>query len=357
MKLVPDRDDSILPAVFKAYGWNPRQIRYIRGVLRVDTGDEIYALKKTSAKPDHLCFLDKIFSQLNEAGYHYLLPWVKTDSNEVFVEEDESCWYAQPWYGKAMEKGDEVSPDELIRGLARFHKLCEPVIADEAEADLPSVTVGLDRKKEYAQQLMQWREAAMNREFASPFEKAFLSHFDYIDKAISFTIRGLEKYGQKNRGRPPRYTLVHNRLHPHNVLVGDQGWRWIDFDHATAGSPVTDIAMFLRRFIPFDGDEVLDPFYLLDEYQSENPLMGEEKRLLALHLAYPEGLIRTIHSYDQQQEARTESVSVQKLEEEIERLHLFQEWVRTVWKSGKNAEGKKRPSHEMAQVHTSYKKH
>ncbi len=119
---------------------------------------------------------------------------------------------------------------------------------------------------------------------------------DYLEKALRFSVEGWRK--QKSAGEVfPRTTLVHGRLHPHNLLVGTFGWRWIDFDHAHVGTPVSDVAMFLRRFVPFDRDEVVDPFALLREYESEYPLKQKEKRLLALHLAYPEGPIRMIFAY------------------------------------------------------------
>lgn len=352
MKLDPGRDGPLLPRVFDAYGWSPRQVRYIRGVLRVDTGDGVYALKKSSAEPEQLAFLDQLFFKLKESGYDHFLPWVKTRKGDrSFVEEQGSCWYAQPWYGKAAEKGDEVPPGELVKGLARFHKLCEPLLAGKEGPTPAPVTSGLERKKESGEQLKQWRKAASGREFASPFEKAVLSHGDYLEKALHFSVEGWQR--QKSAGaEPTRATLVHGRLHPHNLLVGESGWRWIDFDHAEVGSPVSDVALFLRRFIPFEGDEVVDPFALLREYESEYPLKPKEKKLLALHLVYPEGPIRIISAYYRHPNRMEEAKAIRMLSEEMDRLRLFQEWVQSVWNKGKN-KSKPKKSRQTAGIRSS----
>ncbi|PTX59378.1 spore coat protein YsxE [Melghirimyces profundicolus] len=348
MKLEPERDGPVLSRVFDAYGWSPLQVRYIRGVLRVDTGDGVYSLKKSSAEPDHLSFLHEVFTKLRESGYDQVLPLEKTKSGDPFVKEEGGCWYAHPWYGEAAGRGDEVPPEKLIRDLARFHKLCEPLTAGRGKPDSPAVTAGLSRKKKAQEQLKQWRNAVSEREFASPFEKAFLSHGEDIEKTASFAIQGLEKVGRSNGGKVPRITLIHGHLHPQNLLVGKEGWRWIDFDHAEAGSPVVDVAMFLRRFVPFDGDEVVDPFALLEEYQTENPLKEKERKLLALHLAYPEPVIRTVSAYYNHPTGMEESSAVQRLEEELDRLRLFKGWVRTVWNTGKTSGRKKMASREAA---------
>ncbi|MFD1426422.1 phosphotransferase [Kroppenstedtia sanguinis] len=335
MKLDPQTDGPVIPRVFAALGWSPVQIRYIRGVLRVDTGDGVFALKKTAAEPAQLTFLHETLSQLKEKGYeHVLLPVKVKEEAPLFVEEEGSCWYVLPWYGEAAEKGDEVPLEELVKGLAQLHKLSEPLLADKKLPASAVATSGLEGKTEAGDRLRQWREVAWGREYASPFEKAVLSHMDYLEKALHFSVEGWRK--QKSTGEAlPRTTLVHGRLHPHNLLVGTSGWRWIDFDHAHVGSPVSDLAMFLRRFVPFDRDEVVDPFALLKEYEAEYPLKAKEKKLLALHLAYPEGPIRTISSYYARPDRWEEAVAVRTLSEEMDRLRLFRDWVQSVWNTNK----------------------
>lgn len=340
LKLEPNRDGPVLPRVFQAYGWSPRQVRYIRGVVRVETGDGVFALKKTSADPEHLAFLDRVFDQLDETELPYFLPRVATKNGARVVQEGEGCWYALPWYGQAAEKGDEVPPEDLIQGLARFHQVTEPLVKGEKETGPHLRTDPLEKKRSAVDRLKEWHEIAVSREFVSPFEKTFLSYIDEIEKAINFSVQGLEKV----EGRPaPRTALIHGRLHPHNLLVGKSGWRWIDFDHGGVGSPVIDIAMFLRRFLPFDSEEVVDPFSLLDIYQKQNPLKEKEQRLLALHLTYPESVMRALSAYYQPRPTVSESASVRQLEGEIDRLHLFQEWVRRVWTAEKNNRSQKSP--------------
>ncbi|WP_169713603.1 phosphotransferase [Paludifilum halophilum] len=343
MKLDPNRDGPVLAQVFEQYGWSPRQVRYVRGALRVVDRNQVYALKKSVASPEKLAFLEQVTRRLLDAGYEHLLPWVKTQSGKAYVQQGDGVWYALPWYGKAGWNG-KVAIDELIRQLARLHRLCHTATEDSSEFRRQVDTTLIDRWKEHQKDVFQYREVALNREFPSPFDRALKGHVSFIDKAFSFAIQGMDKFVNREQGRPPRYTLVHGRLDPRNLLVGEDGWKWIDFDHAVLDSPVLDIASFMRRFLSLEEEEVVDPAALLKEYESEWPLTGKEKRLLALYLAYPERPFHLIRRYYEGHQGE-EAAFLRRLEEEMDRLHLFQDWVLRLWqkklppdKNGKSLE-------------------
>ncbi|QKG84084.1 phosphotransferase [Kroppenstedtia pulmonis] len=333
MRIDPDCDGPVLAEIYKQYGWSPHSIRYVRGVLYVETSGGAYALKKTPASLRKISFLHQWLQKLMDQGYDHLLPWIKTRSGETYVKMADSVWYALPWFGEEVKPTGSISAYVLIRQLARFHRESHAFVESGSPYQTQVDQKRVDNWKQKKDELKEIKSAISQREFISPFDKVILDHEGFLQKALSFSVQGLDKFRQYQKGIPPRYTLVHTRLAPENVLFEGDDWKWIDFDHAVLDSPVRDIATFMRRFISMEGDQVWDPRALLDIYESEWPLKGQEKKLLALYLAYPESPLQLIHQYYHGKN-REEATSLRRLEEEMDRLHLFQNWVRNLWKPG-----------------------
>lgn len=330
MKLDAQRDGPVLQEVMRRFGWSPRQVGMVRGVIRVDTGDRLFALKKTVQSSQGIKEIQTVLEEVAVKEYSHLLPFVKTLNGEMGVETDVGFWMAQEWYGEGATRGDEIPAADVIRSLAQFHRLSLPLAATKKENRRRLSLADVKRRHSYGERMEEWASIAREREFPSPFDKSFLTHLPFINRALSFSVQGMEKYIQGEKGEAPRYTWVHGRIHPHNLLVKEKEWRWIDWDHAGVDSPVVDVACFLRRFIPMDGDEVVDPFALLAEYEDEFPLNGKEKRLLSLHLSFPERPLRLIEQYYTGQRD-DEGTLIRLLEEEVDRLQLFQDWVKKNW--------------------------
>ncbi|SFS95728.1 phosphotransferase [Marininema halotolerans] len=332
MKLDPMLDGPVLSEVFDRYGWSPSRVRYIQGVLQVRTEEGEFSLKKTEAPVAKLRLLNQVSEALIEEGYEHLLSFVRTKGGEPFAEMERGNWYAYPWYGEPLGKGEPLSSLELMRQLARFHRLSQPIVKNASIEKGKSLPVQSERWKEWQNHLAEWREMANEREFTSPFDRTFQEHYDFLDKSFQFSLQGMDRIASISGGALPQQTLTHQRIHPQNLLVGAEGWRWIDWDHCAVDQPVTDIAAFLRRFLEVEEGEVVDPAALLEAYDKEWTLSRKEKKILALTLACPERPLRILHAYYQKPRRSEESVSVRRLEEEVDRLQVFQDWIRSEWK-------------------------
>jgi hypothetical protein len=77
--------------------------------------------------------------------------------------------------------------------------------------------------------------------------------------------------------------------------------------------------------------ETQDLVRLLEAYQQENPLLPKEKRLLAIYLAYPERVIKTVRRYIAQPKLSAEADYVKKLDGEIQHIEAIQEVVQSLW--------------------------
>lgn len=326
----PYSGSAILRRVIARYGWTPLKVERVRGTFRVETEEGIFALKKASCPAKKLSFLHRAMEEARSQGVDAILPWIPSGKGRPFLEEQGSAWYATRWYGEALDL-QQADSEELIRQLAIFHRVLEKPAAKNGEFRYRAGKELVERWKDHRAKIQEYRSILQSREFISPFEQMLNDRSDLLDKAISFAIRGMERFIESEKGVPPSYTLCHGRIHPSNILQGEQGWKWIDWDHFWVDSPVRDLALFFRQFVdPLEGgDRILS---LLDSYEQERKLSRKEKKLLALYLAYPDGIINLLRQYREPKETVAEAEAVRRLRMELDRLRGVQEMIGELWR-------------------------
>jgi Ser/Thr protein kinase RdoA (MazF antagonist) len=314
----------------RQYGWQPTLLQQRGNVWQVGSGDKTFALKCSKAAREKLLLVRQMLEEIRAQGYPHLLPWIPTVHGEWVVAGPSGRWYATPWkeaYGVEGDTRKSVGV-ELMRGLARLHRSAEPVVAPYAELKRQ---MGEREITQWKQKQEQWQEAKGEREFKSPFEQMIEDSQADVDKLLTFAIRGMERFIETEKGKPPRYTLCHCRIHPRNTLPEEDQFYLVDFDHAQVDSPIRDIATVLRRYEAEEG-----PSELLDAYESEWKLQPKEKKLLALYLAYPEGVLKTMDQYYRNATiSQVESSAVRKLERELKQLDSLQGMIRSLWPTKK----------------------
>jgi spore coat protein YsxE len=334
--------------VLKQYGWEPTLVQNVGGrVWRITLRDGVYALKKSGASREKLLLLHRLLKEIRSQGFNHLLPWIPTRQGEPVVTLTRSNWYATPWKSSYGISENEKQPTVtgLVQALAHFHRLSEPLV--QAYPDLCTLVneETLGKWKQRQEKLAEISERMKSREFQSPFEKCFSAHKENIDQSLTFFLRGMERFMEKEGGKSPRYSLCHRRIHPSNVARDEERFYFIDFDHAQVDSPVRDLALVMRRYAAFEGDPE-KPLQILETYEAEWPLQPKEKKLLALYLAYPERLLKTIQRYyEEPKVAHMEAQAVKRLEEDLHHLDLLQEAVKSLWPGKKaSTEEKRQPS-------------
>ncbi|MBN2910193.1 phosphotransferase [Polycladomyces sp. WAk] len=341
MRIHLPEERAVLEQVFERYGWVPLQVRPVEGVLRVQTEDGIFALKKSSCSADRLAWLHKVMETVHAKGQEIFLPWVNTSDGEPFVQTTDAVWYATPWVESDAGLRETVPIEELPTMLAHIHRSAFPVVGKQSEQKQVIDAERLQVWKDKLEKLCEYREVMESRTFRSPFDHAFAADAEYVDKALRFAVKGMEKFMQSDKGIAPRYTLCHGRIHPSNLLKKDDGWVWIDWDHAAVDSPVRDLGAFFRRFSQ-RLDHEKEPQFYLTRYEERWKLSGKEKKLLALYLAYPERPLRLLARYYEMPDRIEETIAIRRWEEEIAHLRWLQSLIRSLWPSKKGSGRKTR---------------
>lgn len=319
---------AIIDRAIQKYGLRPKRTQSLANICLVtDQEGKMFALKQSKQSKEKLLLLNHLLERIRASGFDYLLPWQKTVDDEAVVRIGKTIWYTTPW--KKSEEDVAPSPIELIRSLGKFHSLAQSQVASYQGLAVPLTTEKLDHWKKRRDQLSQFSHLE-EREFLSPFEKSFREHQELLEQTFDFSIRGLEKFLQSESARIPRYTLCHCRIHPSNIVMDDQQFYWIDFDHAQVDTPVRDLAMSIHRLVPRTEDQV-ELSQLLEAYEQMNPLLPLERKLLAVYLSYPEPIIKIIGRYQDEAKISYEAAYVKQLEQEIRHLEKIQGLIRDLW--------------------------
>lgn len=330
MNKIP-QDHAFLEAM-RQYGWEPKAAKNIGNVWKIKTEAGVFALKRAKASREKLLMLHRIFEKMG-SNFPHALPWIRTKEGHPVISIGRVCWYATPW--KEAKDAPRILPSTVMKSMALFHRLSEPVIKSYHELQLNYTDEKLAEWQHNGDVVSRYKEMRDTREFQSPFDKYFCRNEETLEKVVDFSIRGMERFFELEKGKPPRFTLCHKRFHPRHLVRDEDKFYFINFDHAQVESPVQDLATCLR-YLSDPGDEE-HPLELFEAYEASNKLLPMEKKLLALHLAYPERLLKTVHRYygEGTSHSFSELSALRRLEKEVNQLEQFEELIKTLWNSKK----------------------
>jgi spore coat protein YsxE len=322
--------------VLRQYGYEDAYMEKVGSVIYLALPEGEYALKCSRAPREKLYLLHQLLNEAIQSGCNHLLPWMETKQGEPVAEVEGTCWYMVPWKRRSVPDGKRWSSEEAMGALARLHQATESGCKKLDEL-APSIRQeDIESWKRKMEMLDQYAKHGKDREFISPFEQAFASAKEQLDRSFQFAIRGLERYRESENASLPRAVLCHGRVHPSNVVQDEEQVYLIDFDHAQVDTPARDVALAIQRFSLHDE---ADPFKLFEAYERVWKLEPKEKRLLALYLSYPERILKTLGRYfDKPRTAMVEPQFTKRFEREISQHEQMQELVKSLWPSKKKKE-------------------
>lgn len=336
---------TALPRVYNVYRWKPVRLVKVRGVIRVDTKNEQFALKPILTGGDRLEFLNRVHQYLQQQSYSHLLPWQRTKYGDAFFREKEVAFYALPWFGKEWSREAAISDNDLSRSLAEMHLLTEKTDLIERDPGLASFATIVEQWDAQINRMRSYVETAHNREFAAPFDNVLLANVDELEHAALFAVKGLKHLSEKEEKKPFRRVFCHRRIHPYNLVFEQDNWKWIDYIHAGADVPVHDLALYMQNF-PIDNgtdDHCVAMLHArLAAYEANFPLRLREKQLLCLFLAYPRTVFKLLDHYYQHQRTRDEMLFTERLEGTIRYFQVMKRFVRQLWPRGNTNKQKER---------------
>src|SRR5690606_14576169 len=103
--------------------------------------------------------------------------FIHTKDGKAFVKDQKNLWYATPW---KRSQDQSLSAEELVRSLARFHRVAEPIVKDKTKWFTKIDQDWISRWKEKKEKLKEEKQKMKQKEFPSPFDRSFVQNYDTI---------------------------------------------------------------------------------------------------------------------------------------------------------------------------------
>jgi CotS family spore coat protein len=280
------------------YGLDVRSAKEVRAVVRIETNQGVFALKKVSHKPDKLQFMYEAQEHLWNNGFQNLPRFVKTLDGRPFVDVGDGLVFLNNWIdGQESNVRDHDQLMAIARLQARFHAASngfEPTVDariktrwdewierfTEQRDDIKNVYAQLKGKApqneleavflETCEPMLELAEEALKRLQASPYQQVL-------------------KQAQELKG------FAHGDFTYHNFIQSPDGsMQVIDFDYCAHELRLHDFARFLRKMMRRTKWDIEVNNAILKAYHEINPLSVEELQVLHATMFLPQRYWRSV---------------------------------------------------------------
>lgn len=269
-----------------------------RGAILFETPEGIRILKEYTGFTDKLTLQNALLAHIRDAGgipVEEILPnkegmlWTKDQNQNTYIVKT----YFE---GRECSIRDSEECRNAVRVLARLHK----VMRMPAES---GTAVSMSRmEKEYEKhnrELKKVRRFLRDKSQKNDFEIYLLKYYDsFMEKAFEVTERW--RACQKSdyyEQIVSQGIWCHGDYQYHNLLFHENDISVINFEKCICDSQVRDLYLFLRKLLEKNNWSLSVGSGLLEAYEQEKPLSGEELSQLYYRLAYPEKFWKIVNFY------------------------------------------------------------
>lgn len=269
-----------------------------RGAILIDTPEGIRILKEYTGFTEKLALQNELLACIRENGDIAVEEILPNKEGELWTKDQYQDTYIVKTYSEGRECSirDHEECRNAVRDLARLHKAM--IMPPKAEAE--SAVVRMDREYEkHNRELKKARRFLRNKSQKNDFEIYLLRYYDsFMEKAFEVAEswnahQSADYYEQIARAG----TWCHGDFQYHNLLLKENDTFVINFEKCACDSQIRDLYLFLRKLLEKSGWSIPLGNSMLEAYQKERPLSGEELKQLYYRLAYPEKFWKIVNFY------------------------------------------------------------
>ncbi len=306
---------GIHPHVYKEYDFQISKEEKIKNVIKVETQLGIFAVKKSDVQSAQIKRMNEILQFLEKQSFS-ATSIVPNKFGDVYVPTESGVIYVTKWMeGKSLGLHEPSHLNLLIKKMAHLHKVgfnFEPNTLTYSYVDEMTIRNVWEERIHW---LTKYQKKLKRKATNTTFEHVFLSYIPFLQDWAEEALEHLNEWILDTYSiETMRKTICHGRIHHRNaVIASNKNVYLIDFDHVSIDTPVRDIAYFIRFYILNKEHRMWATFWL-DQYEKINPLLIQEKRLLAIYLLFPERMLTLAKNYEQKEKKWSEEMYLKKLQ-------------------------------------------
>lgn len=302
--------------VLQGYNLNITSTGKVRGGILLIEDEKRYILKECSKSEPRLNFESQIHEILKNEG-SILSDYIIMNNENGYVTKDsmQNSFIVKRWYDAAeCHFSDKESMCNAASLLGKFHRITSGKI--DIKDIVPDNSL-IENYKRYNIELKRARNFIRGKRHKSDFELRLMSEFDSFYNKCEETVKLLDESNYKSMYEEAitKGEIIHGEFNHHNVMKNKKDGRDIivNFDFAGVNLKVVDVYYFLRKIMEKNNWDINLGVLLLENYEKENTISKDERKLLEILIMYPEKFRKIVNHYYNANKAWTHGKNMEKL--------------------------------------------
>lgn len=322
--------------VLEQYDLEVIRTRKGRGVYFVETNRGLHILKEYPGSEEKLERLWQLTNALEGISFFETdVPVKNKEGNFLTKLEGQGAYLLKSLKeGRECDPKSEIDACRAMEGLAMFHTRAAGAwsfVSSEEQKKYEGTSL-VEEMEKRTRELKKVQSFIRKKQKKNEFEICYLETIPYfLEHALGLSVKLTEGgYHELQQRAIARGYICHGAYHQHNVLIDRGTLVLTNFEHAHLDLPCTDIALFLRKTMEKQGWSLQAGGRILDAYEVVRPLEGEERRVLAMCLSYPEKLWKLANHYYHSNKAWGSVKDLEKLKTFVRQQKEREQFVETI---------------------------
>ncbi|MGL4849241.1 MAG: CotS family spore coat protein [Clostridium sp.] len=283
--------ETLKNLIEKKYELEVKTLEKVKNTYKIN-GDDGFCLKVVGHDLPHFKFIIKGIKHLEQKGFDGILNIIETRDKKDFISfENKNCFLTK-WIRAKESNFDDIEMIEKISTkISEMHLKSRGFILGEDTR--PRIYWGSWIKvfQTRRDEMFDFKLRIERKAYKSDFDKMFLENFNKEIERANKSIERLKKssYIEIMRKDAKGLGFCHHDLANHNILIGEDGIKFIDFDYCILDSGIHDLASFIWRVNKFNENpsrKKIDS--ILEGYQKNIDINAKEKDVMREFLSFPQ---------------------------------------------------------------------
>lgn len=309
-----------------------------RGAVLCETDKGLMLLKEYGGSVLRLNLEEEILKSLEMEGLR-VDTYVCNQAEQILsIDSDGTKYVLKKWFsGRECDVRNMAEVLAAVRTMAELHaafRQASEKLTEESRGELKKfaaspLTVTLDK---HQRELKKVRAYIRAKQKKSEFELQVLKNFDafYEQGKQSLELLKASAYESLKLQADRNLWLCHGNYNHHNILIEGRKPAVVNFDKMSVDMQVVDLYLFMRKILEKYNWEVRTGSQMLEEYQKNMRLSGEEKEVLKYLFLYPEKFWKLVNHYYNNNKAWIPQKDMEKLDAVIRQSYAKRECIERI---------------------------
>lgn len=324
-------------AVLSQYDITPQRMKKGRGILILETEEGLLQLKEYTGPKERLTVQDELLKSLSGK---------KEWNVERILPNKEGCLYSLDPDKRAfllltLAEGKECNvtdKEECLVAASKLQKLHENMYLPEMRTAKPYHFQ--DEVEKHTRDMARARKFIRSRKHFSEFELELLHLYDHFGMQADFVnaLCRAEDLWEYEKNEAEKGSICHGDCQYHNILLNGRVVSFTGFEKWCYDVHIRDFYRFFRKIMEKNQWNQELGFAVLHEYEKQGEVPIPAKKLLFLHLCFPEKYWKIMNYYLNSRKSYISERNIEKCKAlvklENQRLAFLEQLIMDIYPEG-----------------------